>query len=131
MPVELMGKKVGDQGEVWKQVRGYKKLYSISNKGRIKSERKNKKILKPYKDSYFEIDLTKNNIRKRFVIHRLLFETFNKKIKKGLEINHIDGDRYNNLLSNLECVTPLQNVMHNIKLGKQHLKRGINGRFIK
>lgn len=45
-------------------------------------------------------------------IHRLMVETFIGEIPKGMQVNHINGDRYDNRLSNLEVVTPLENMQH-------------------
>jgi len=45
-------------------------------------------------------------------VHRLVFETFVGKIPKGMAINHIDGVKSNNKLSNLECVTYSENTKH-------------------
>jgi hypothetical protein len=45
-------------------------------------------------------------------IHRLMIETFIGQIPKGMQVNHINGDRYDNRLVNLEVVTPLENMQH-------------------
>ena len=50
--------------------------------------------------------------KKRVLVHRLVWETFNGKIPVGMQINHIDGDKQNNSLSNLELVTPSENMKH-------------------
>ena len=44
--------------------------------------------------------------------HRLIAQTFIGKIPKGMEINHLDGDKHNNNLANLEIVTRHQNLIH-------------------
>ena len=44
--------------------------------------------------------------------HRLIAQTFLGKIPKGLEVNHKDGDKHNNLPSNLEYMTRQQNITH-------------------
>lgn len=56
-----------------------------------------------------------------FLVHRVVWEAFNGDIPKGLQINHIDGDKANNSLSNLELVTPAENMRHAVRLG---LKKG-------
>ena len=58
---------------------------------------------------------------KTFFIHRLVWETFVGIIPKGLQINHIDGNKSNNSLSNLELVTPAENIHHAYRMG---LKKG-------
>ena len=52
-----------------------------------------------------------------FLIHSLIWETFVGDIPKGLQINHIDGNKSNNRLSNLELVTPAENIHHAYKIG--------------
>lgn len=55
-------------------------------------------------------------------VHRLMYETFVGEIPLGYEINHIDGNKSNNLLSNLELVTPSENRLHSWHvLGKKTL----------
>lgn len=54
---------------------------------------------------------------KKYLAHRLVFESFVGKIPKGMEINHINGIKTDNRLENLECVTPKQNIHHAMKLG--------------
>lgn len=62
-----------------------------------------------------------NYKNKTYLVHRLIWETFVGEIPKGLQINHIDGNKSNNRLSNLEVVTPAENIRHAYKMG---LKRG-------
>ncbi|MBE9142094.1 HNH endonuclease signature motif containing protein [Planktothrix mougeotii] len=58
---------------------------------------------------------------KTFLVHRVVWEAFNGEIPQGLQINHIDGNKANNSLSNLELVTPAENIRHAVKTG---LKQG-------
>ncbi len=54
---------------------------------------------------------------KTFLVHRVVWEAFNGEIPEGLQINHIDGNKANNNLSNLELVTPAENMRHAVKTG--------------
>jgi hypothetical protein len=54
---------------------------------------------------------------KTWLVHRLVWEAFNGEIPSGMQINHIDGVKTNNALSNLEIVTPKQNIQHAYALG--------------
>jgi hypothetical protein len=90
------------------------------------------KVLKPYpggsdKRKYYYIDLHVNkNVRfKSKLIHRLIWTAFNGSIPDGLEINHKDGDKSNNALSNLELETRSGNCKHSFELGLQN-NTGIN-----
>jgi len=99
--------------EVWKEIYGFKD-YHISNYGRIKSFKKYKEkiftILKLKKDSYgyLFIGLYKNRKRYNRWIHRLIFETFVKKIDDNYVLHHIDENKENNYLNNLIEVTKFE-----------------------
>lgn len=100
--------------EIWKQVTGFENYY-ISNLGNVKSIKKgSSKILKlgSATNGYKQITLCNNGVRKLFKIHHLVaFEFLNHKpyhISK-LVINHINNDRTDNRLSNLELVTQREN----------------------
>lgn len=102
--------------EVWKNVQGYEGFYQVSNLGRVRSldrtiidsigrNRLYKgKLLKPIIDShgYFEVRLCKGTNRKPPHIHRLVAQAFLPNPKKLPCINHIDENKQNNAVSNLE-----------------------------
>lgn len=103
--------------EVWEWINNYEGDYQISNKGRIKSFKTNKigKILKPKKDGkdkYLMICLCKNGNKKYYLIHRLVAETFIPNPENKLQVNHIDGNKKNNKVDNLEWVTCSENINH-------------------
>ena len=109
--------------EIWKPIKNYENLYEISNTGKIKSllykHRKTPKIMKPTINSsgYFKVELYKNGKSKIFYIHRLVAESFIKNQNNYPCINHIDCDKTNNNVSNLEWVTYEQNTKHALKNG--------------
>lgn len=114
--------------EIWKDIIGYKGIYSVSNKGIIKSN-KHGGTLSPNKSGnqrYCRVKLYKKGHFKRFPVHRLVMITFIGKIPKGKQINHIDGDKYNNNLHNLEYCTPRENCIHSYKNGLQKPTVGSN-----
>ncbi|QQV88768.1 HNH homing endonuclease [Acinetobacter phage Liucustia] len=59
---------------------------------------------------------------KQFYVHRLVAEVFIGDIK-GKQVNHIDGDKSNNDVSNLEIVTPSENIRHSHKTGLSKPRR--------
>lgn len=66
-----------------------------------------------------------NGKRKTVRVHRVLAETFMPiKDSQQMQVNHIDGDKTNNVVTNLEWVTPSENQLHAIKRG---LKRRLCG----
>ena len=102
------------ENEIWKDVEGFSG-YQISNLGRVKSLRFNKEsILKPGINNcgYYVICLHKNNIQKQFLIHRLVANAFIKNKYKKLTVNHKNGIKSNNHISNLEWATAKENIQH-------------------
>jgi hypothetical protein len=59
---------------------------------------------------YRQITATCGGIRKTYYVHRFVWEYFNGPIPKGLVIDHIDSDRFNNRLENLQVLSPRDNV---------------------
>lgn len=101
--------------EKWKPVLGYQGLYEVSNLGRIKSLNYNhtgkSHILSPQAVmSYLQVGLWKNRKPKIFKIHRLVWEAFNGPIPEGMQVNHINEDKHDNRLDNLNLMTPKENV---------------------
>ncbi len=110
--------------EVWKDVLDWKEFYEISNLGRIKSkdrkfwhvDKKMKaggcwkfraaKMMKtpPNGDGYPQTRLCKDGKASTKRIHRLVWEAFNGSIPKDHHIDHINGDRANATLPNLQCL---------------------------
>lgn len=102
--------------EIWKDIVGYEGLYQVSNLGRVKN---NIKLLstKVVSSGYPSVMLCKSGKSKRQRIHRLVLDAFVPNIENKPNGNHIDGDKSNNLLHNLEWVTVSENSKHAIKLG--------------
>jgi hypothetical protein len=116
--------------EIWKDVSGYEGLYKVSNYGRVKSLYTNPpKIMKQTRSStgYYHIQLYKNKKPETVAIHVIVARTFLGD-SNGKEINHIDGVKSNNNVSNLEYVTKSENQLHAIKLGLRS-KSPMTGRF--
>ena len=102
--------------EVWQDIKGFEGLYAISNKGNVKSL-KSGKILKPYDNGgYYRITLSKGGKSKRFLVHVLVATHFiGDKPFENAQVNHKDLNKYNNCVTNLEWVSPSENVRHAIK----------------
>ncbi len=117
--------------EIFKDVIGYENLYQVSNYGKVIAKartllNKNNKLqffnaknksINDNGNGYKTVNLWINNKGKTFYIHRLVFEAFIGTIPKQLEINHIDGNKENNNLINLELVTRAENIQHAYKNG--------------
>ena len=99
---------------IWRPIKNYPD-YLISNLGDVSSERFNKRIrLKPGKNSqgYYVVVLTKNKIRKTLRVHRLVAEAFIENKFNKLTVNHLDANKLNNNITNLQWVTQKQNIQH-------------------
>ena len=101
----------------WADVLGYEGLYSVSTDGQVYTY-KYKKILKPRrKRGYLNVSLSKNKKRKEFKVHRLVATAFIPNTNNKEQVNHIDGDKNNNEVTNLEWVTQSENITHSYGLG--------------
>ena len=94
--------------EVWRDIQGYKGLYQVSNYGNVRSLYFSKiKLLKPFNiKSYLCVYLydktNKTEKRKKWYIHRLVATTFLQNPNNLPEVNHIDENKNNNCVNNLE-----------------------------
>lgn len=118
-----LGRRTYNLKEIWKDIAGYEGLYQVSNTGEIKSLKFNhsnkEKIIKGNKESlgYLVVTLYKDGNRKNFKIHRLVAETFISNPKNLPQVNHIDGNKQNNRIDNLEWCTASENTIHAHKSG--------------
>lgn len=129
---------VGSQGsmplqplEIWIDIPGYEGLYQASNLGRIKSYDRQEYIVNRWgsltlrtkkgkiraqqlcqSNNYYSCTLVNEQGQKRFYVHRLIALTFIPNPEDKEDVNHKDGDKLNNLLSNLEWCTRSENMVH-------------------
>lgn len=107
--------------EVFVSIKGYENYYEISNYGRVRSLYNRYKMCefkKPYtrKDGYVVANLIKDGKQTTFYLHRLVANHFIENDDINMtEINHIDGDKQNNHVDNLEWCTSQQNIIHSYK----------------
>lgn len=104
--------------ERWKDIVGYEGLYQVSNLGRVKSLERYRnnhgkqqlvpesiKSTRKDKQGYLLLDLYKDNKQKTIRIHRLVAEHFIENPDNKETVNHIDGNKENNIVVNLEWAT--------------------------
>ncbi len=117
--------------ELWLDVLGYENEYQVSNTGKIKSKSRTAKVqsnadrtvsekqrkLFLNKRGYVTVVLSKNGILKTFTVHQLVAQAFMPNFIKSNELNHIDGNKENNNISNLELSNPSHNQFHAVTLG--------------
>ena len=111
--------------EIFKDIEGYKGLYQISNLGNVKSLHCNKeKIMKLTIRSknypYYFVGLLKNGKRKYFAVHRLVAMMFIPNPNNYEQVDHLDGNKLNNNVENLEWVTPKENTNRAWQKGLAH-----------
>ena len=102
---------MSEHQELWKDVPGYEGLYQVSNLGRII---RCGRIRKPKKDhsGYLVVSLYKEATGKEYKVHRLVAIAFLPNPEGKRSVNHIDGDKENNRVENLEWVTHSENMKH-------------------
>lgn len=121
--------------ENWKEIIGYEGIYEVSDYGRVKSlartdlrHNRKEKILKPVKcnTGYNSVSLSKNGKVEQINIHRLVALTFLDNSNNHPEVNHIDGIKINNELTNLEWCSYSHNIIHAYNTGLRVSPKGSN-----
>lgn len=117
--------------EIWKDIIGYEDSYQVSNLGRVKSKERidavghpwHSRILKPcpQKSGYLNVDLSRNHSKKKLRVHRLVALAFIPNPNDLPEVNHLNEDKTDNRVCNLEwCST-----QDNLKYGTRGLRQSL------
>lgn len=126
--------------QIWKAVPDYEGLYEVSSEGNVRSlnrfvnGRNGKKLkkgkdCKPFKRKYLSVTLSKEGKTRQYSIHRLVALAFLDKPASLDEINHIDGIKDNNNVTNLEWCNRSQNLKHAIANGLFKPPQPTKGKF--
>lgn len=120
--------------EEWRDIIGYEGLYQVSNLGRVKRldgiDSRGRlwkgRILKSMSTiwGYLWVPLCKDGVRKQHRIHRLVAEHFIPNVENKSQVNHIDGNKKNNTVENLEWTTHSENTKHAYITGLAHNFKG-------
>ena len=114
------------QTEIYKDITGYEWLYQVSDMGNVYSL-VSSRVLKPNLVlGYHQVGLSKNWVVKYYYVHRLVALTFLPNPEAKREVNHIDGVKTNNSLSNLEWCTRSENLVHS----RDVLGNTLQGKFL-
>lgn len=113
-------------GEIWKKIKGYD--YEVSTNGNVRN--KFGKLLKPhYIKGYYNVCLYSNKVRKEFMVHRLVADTFIG-INSELEVNHINENKLDNRIENLEWCDREYNMNYGTR-SKKVSQYNLDGCFIR
>jgi hypothetical protein len=102
--------------ELWLPIKGYEGLYEVSNTGFVRSIKSDKVLKMENKNGYFSVNLYKNGQVHKYV-HRLVAQTFIDNPNNHQEVNHIDCNKHNNRVDNLEWCDRKQNLKHSYEHG--------------
>jgi hypothetical protein len=105
--------------EVWQPVRGYEGRYEVSDTGQVKGPRGPRKP-SFHSKGYVQVNLHNDGTRKWFYVHRLVATHFIPNPNHCAQVNHKDGNKTNNVVSNLEWCTASENAIHAVRLFGLH-----------
>jgi hypothetical protein len=123
---------IDERPEIWKDINGLEGSYQISNKGKVRSltrvivwKDRNRKstfkggLVKTFKDKYgyLQVKLQTKNRQTGYSVHKLVATAFIPNPFNLPLVNHIDTDKTNNVVDNLEWTTPKGNTAHAVKNG--------------
>lgn len=126
--------------EIWKPIKGFEGFYQVSNKGNVKSLggwcgsslRKEHTISKSItRDGYEKVRLNWDGKDVTVKVHRLVAEAFIENPLQKNTVNHIDGNKRNNCVENLEWCDRSEQMLHAYKLGLKKAAKGTRNRNAK
>lgn len=133
-------KEVYINNEIWKAITGFEGIYEVNTFGEIRSLTRivlvngNNRLLKEKllsvrigRDGYKSVRLSKDGKTYTKYVHRLISEAFVENPFNKTFVNHINGNKLDNRIENLEWVTHSENIKHSYNVGLSHINnhRGV------
>lgn len=115
-----------DMKETWKEIKGFEGRYSVSTLGSIRNDKTNK-VLSPsvYNNGYRRVSFRESGLIHYFLVHRLVADAFIDNTENKRTVNHKDGNKLNNNVSNLEWATDKEQQRHAIDF---NLRKSFKGK---
>lgn len=110
--------------EKWKDVKGFEGFYKVSNFGRLQSLKSGKSHIlsnKNKKKDYLRFVFSREKYTKTYLLHRLVYETFVGSIPKNFEVHHLDGNKQNNIFSNLVALSKRDHQLIEVSLNPNRI----------
>jgi hypothetical protein len=107
--------------------------YYGNEKGQIYSTHGSGRIMSPVKniEGYLKVGIRHLGLVRTILVHRFIADCFIPEDKSRKQINHINGIKDDNRVSNLERCTPSENTMHSVRLGNHPSNRGTSNGMAK
>jgi hypothetical protein len=109
--------------EIWKPIKNYENYYEVSSMGRVKKVSGKMMSQHKWNGLYWSVKLMVDGIRKSFFVHRLVAQAFIENCNNFSFINHINGNKEDNNVCNLEWCTHACNMGHSYYILEDKLSK--------
>lgn len=105
--------------EKWRSVVGFEGFYEVSDLGHVRHVKRPHRNLAPFRinSGYLIHSLQRKALKKYWLVHRIVALAFLPAVHGKLFVNHINGDKTDNRLDNLEWCTKSENMLHAFRTG--------------